>query len=78
MVVDETEETVEEFIEFLKPTELSTELETPKVSKIKEPKVAKENKEKPAKTPKKEAEEPDETTDSKKNTDDPNGQLTLF
>ena len=77
-VIDEMEETVVETIEVLNSTDLSTKSETPKVSKIKEPKVSNGNKEKPAKTTKKEIDEPDESTDSKKNTDDTNGQLTLF
>jgi topoisomerase-4 subunit A len=67
------EEEIPEVEEIIIP--VVTETEEPKVPKEK---VIKVPKEKPAKTTKKEISEPDESTDSKKNTDDPNGQLTLF
>jgi topoisomerase-4 subunit A len=67
------EEEISEVEEIIIPA--AAEIVEPKVSKEK---VIKVPKEKPAKTPKKETDQPDETIDSKKNTDDPNGQLTLF
>ena len=67
------EEEIPEVEEIIIPA--AAEIAAPKVPKEKAIKVPKD---KPAKTPKKETEKPDETIDSKKNTDDPNGQLTLF
>ncbi len=87
MVLEETEiNSVEDGTEtevFAEEIPEVEEIIIPAAAEIAAPKSPKEKaikvpKEKPAKTQKKEAVEPDETTDSKKNTDDPNGQLTLF